>query len=1506
LSEELNRLRQSEARYRSLFDEARDMMHIVDADGCILDINQTELDTLGYSRDELIGRPVKTIICPEYRKDTLSRFKRLINGETIPLAESALHTKDGECIHVEVSASPQYENGKVVAGRAILRDISERKQIEQKLQESEKTYRGIFNALNEAVYIIDAQGRFIDVNEGAVRMYGWPHEYFIGKTPADLASPGRNDMAEVAAKLARVFQGEVQSTEFWGIRSNGKEFAKDVHVYPGEYFGQKVAIVVARDITERKQSEERLQLTQFALDHAPDAVYWMEADGRFVYVNDAACEMLGYAREELLLMGVKDIDPGLSDGVPAEMAQATRDRGPQRVETIHRTKDGRDIPVEVVVSCIVHAGREYHCSFVRDITERKRNEQGVAQAAGRLRRILDADFDAVIVHQDMRVVFSNKAAQSMFGFTSLEKTIGVSPLDFMDSKYRSVGTALTRKVVRTGKPSPRVALNAINQNGCVFPMEIVNAPIEWSGKPAVVSIFRDISERKKAEEMVRQEAARLQLLLDAEFDAVIVQQDDKVRFANMAARDMFGYDHKESTIGKSAYDYVHPKYKGLTQKVARRCLRTGMASKRSEILAVSVKSGDIFPIEISSTPIVWLQKPALVVMVRDITERKAAERAVQDSEKKYRSLFDDARDLIHITDAEGRITDVNRAEFERLGYTRKEMIGRHVLDFVHPEDLPTCQACFSTVMGGCPKEGFETRFITSHGVPVWVEIAASPQIDAEGKVLAVRVIMHDVTQRKLAEQELRASEYRYRHLIELMPDGIVLHEGGKVVFANPEALKMFGYDEDAAIGQPILERIHPDDRAMALARVQKLLQQGYGLNPLQEERMLRLDGSIFTAETASAYVDNEGRPAVLAVLRDVSQRKAAEQGLKESEQRFRAYVEQAGDVLFVHDLQGRVIDVNEQACSVLGYSRDEMLRMAVVDVDVSFDLEAAQRFWKSLEPGIPATIYGEHRRKDGSTFPVEIRVGCFALAGGRQFLAIARDISERKAAEQALRDSEQRLQKIVSASPVPMVITRVSDGGVLFANAELREMFGFVDDLEILRTMTPGHYVRQEARAEMISQLQSAGFFKGEIEYRRLNGDTFWALVSARIMQFGDETAIIGLLIDMTDQRMMQEQLRQSQKMESVGTMAGGIAHDFNNMLAGMLGQLFLLRKEISDRPESVERIAKIEQQGFRAAGMIEQMLTFARKSQVSMQPLPLASLLKETLKLHRVIIPENIALESYFENSGIMISGDAAMVQQMVLNLMSNARDAVAGIKNPTITISLDAVAANDGCYQRLAGMEGKNLACLTVRDNGCGIPKSLQAAVFDPFFTTKEVGKGTGLGLAMVYGGMQTHGGAAELTSELGVGTEFRLYFPRIDDGVCEAPPVHAEATPGDGAGVLVADDEAVLREVLQEALQGAGYRVFAAADGEEAVRLFEQHGDDIDIAILDVVMPRMGGVETFEQLRRIDPELPIIFHTGYGRDALDHDVMMQPLCDSITKPVSIEQLTDKMAMLLRLRGG
>jgi len=1755
-----------EKRYRSLFEESRDMMHIVGADGRILDINQAELDVLGYSRDELIGRPVGDILCREFRDATLQSIQRLMQGETTPLSESALLGKDGECIAVEVSASPQYEGGKVVAARAVLRDIRERKQAEEKLrmgearlseaqrlaqlgswsfdpaskqpewsgevyrildldhgtppsfdayldrihpddrervqaayrehleqqtpydiqhrlrmpdgrikwvqeccetefdqdgeplislgtvqditerkassrkmEESEKTYRGIFNALNEAVYIIDAQGIFIDVNEGAVRMYGWPHEYFIGKTPADLASPGRNDMAEVAAKLVRVFQGEAQSTEFWGIRSNGEEFPKDVHVYPGEYFGQKVAIAIARDITERKQaeaglaqSEARLQASQ-AIGHI-GTWDWNPVSGALLW-SDETFRILGFAPGEIspsyeLFLGM--LHPEDRQRLNTAVEAALLEKLPYSLDCRVLRKDGSER--------VAHAQGEVEfdaegqavrmLGIFQDITARKRDGQAIAQAAQRLRNILDADFDAIVVQQDGKVVFSNEQAQRMFGYASLQETIGEEAVGCFLPGYRRLAARLARKVIRTGQPAGRIEMTAISRaRSEPFPIEIANTPIDWAGRPAVVSVVRDITERKQAEDFQRESEARLDFLVqatpaviyssqaeppfaatfissnivrqtgyrpeqfldDPEFWASNIHPDDRQQVLNDLLT-LFEHDHHaheyrfrhadgswhwmsdelrlvrdeagapQEIVGywiditgrKQAEAAVVEQYRrnemilqssmdgfiladeqgGIVDVNPAYCAMVGY--ERSDLLSMNIvqleamltpeqvggkiaqmmqegsarfetqhrhKGGHTIDLDVS---IFVMQaegeKPLISAFVRDISEAmRAGERLghVLDAE------FDAV--IVH---RDFKVLFANKAAQRMFGYASlEETLGADPLAYMPEAFRPVARRLVGHVMRtGRGSRRMEMQALRPESGEIFpIEIASAP-LDWNGEP-AVASTVRDISESKAAEQAIRDNEKRYQQLIELMPDGIVIHEGGQVVFANPEAQRMYGVTDEDIVGQSILERVHPDSQADVLQRAQKLIEQKQGFNPLIEEKMIRMDGSEFIAEAASAYIEYKGRPSVLAVLRDVTTRSEAEHALRDSEYRYRHLVDLIPDGIVLAE-QGRVVFANPEALRLFGYSEAEAIGQSILERIHPEDRPVATvRVQKLILEGKGINPLVEERmlRKDGSPFLAETASAFVEYQGKSAVLVVLRDISERKAAEQAMQESEKRLQSIVSASPVPLIITRVSDGRVLYSNAELRQMFGGADEQDALQMMSPDVYVRQEDRQELIRQLKSTGFFKGEVEYRRLDGEYFWALVSARIMQFGDESAIIGLLIDMTGQRLLEEQFRQAQKMESVGTLVGGIAHDFNNMLAGMLGQLYLVRYALqagdfgaANVGRMVERINAVDKQGRLAADVIAQLMTFARKGQVVMDRLDVNRLVADAMRLHRVSIPENIVIRAHLGDA-LEVQGDTGMIQQMLLNLLTNARDALQDQPKPEIHIHLSRFVPDDGFLKVHADFQAIAYACLEVRDNGCGMGREQMSRIFDPFFTTKPVGKGTGLGLAMLYGAMQTHHGHVLVDSELGEGSGFRLFFPLLDGVGESAAEIEHVLLRGGGQTILLVDDESVLIEVIGQALQMVGYQVLTAGNGEEAVRCFSEHSDQIKLVILDVVMPKKGGMEAAEDIRRIVPDMPVILHTGYGEEAKLDAAQSWKACRVVKKPANIEQLSRIIAELL-----
>jgi len=379
----------------------------------------------------------------------------------------------------------------------------------------------------------------------------------------------------------------------------------------------------------------------------------------------------------------------------------------------------------------------------------------------------------------------------------------------------------------------------------------------------------------------------------------------------------------------------------------------------------------------------------------------------------------------------------------------------------------------------------------------------------------------------------------------------------------------------------------------------------------------------------------------------------------------------------------------------------------------------------------------------------------------------------------------------------------------------------------------------------------------------------------------------------MSEHEALEAQFRQAQKMEAIGTLVGGIAHDFNNMLAGMIGNIYLLKQQVQEQPDMMRRVNNIERLSNRAADMIGQLLTFARKDIVRMNVMPLTPFIKETLKFLHATLPENVILHQDICTDPLCVYADGTQMHQILMNLMNNACDALDGIEEPHLSVSLKAFTAGDIFIEQHPNAKIGTYACLSVADNGCGMPEGQTDHIFEPFFTTKEQGKGTGLGLAMVYGAVNTHHGFVDVESIEGEGSTFRIYIPLSESTPNTVGTVKAQRQiDGCGEVILLADDDQTVRETTADVLESMGYRVIKAPDGRRAIEIYSQRRDEIALALLDVVMPHCGGIELAERIRAIDADLPVIFLTGYDQQQISGQY--SPGDKVFTKPVDFDALS------------
>ncbi|MFQ5519401.1 MAG: PAS domain S-box protein, partial [Mariprofundus sp.] len=513
-----------------------------------------------------------------------------------------------------------------------------------------------------------------------------------------------------------------------------------------------------------------------------------------------------------------------------------------------------------------------------------------------------------------------------------------------------------------------------------------------------------------------------------------------------------------------------------------------------------------------------------------------------------------------------------------------------------------------------------------------------------------------------------------------------------------------------------------------------------------------------------------------------------------------------------------------------------------------------------------------------------------------------RDISSVKETEESLR----KLSQAVECAGESIMITD-RDGIIEYVNPAFTTMTG---------------YLREEVMGQsprlLQSNAQDAGFYEhmwktitdgkhwsSSLIDRHKAGSLYPVLMSISPIVDASNviTHYVSIQRDMSELTQMEEKFNQAQKMEAIGTLVGGIAHDFNNMLAGMVGSMYLMKAKLQDQPEILQEVESLERQSFRAADMIKQLLTFARKGDMQFQVLSFTSLMKEVFKLTSFTIPENISVNFHACNDKLNIKGDASLLQQILMNLMNNARDAVAEVAEPKINVAIDAYKSDEAFIEQHPDARlHHTYARLTVRDNGCGISKHELSKVFEPFYTTKGAGKGTGLGLAMIYGSIQSHAGIIEVDSCVNTGTAFKIYLPLYSEPESnKAVQGKHEENIGSGETILMVDDETSLRTVHAELLNLMGYHVLQAADGVQAAELFANHQHDIKLIITDVVMPKMGGVELATQIWLQTPSMPVIFMTGYDKNHFSNLPTDKRNVQILLKPFSIDLLSQHVHDLL-----
>ncbi len=617
-------------------------------------------------------------------------------------------------------------------------------------------------------------------------------------------------------------------------------------------------------------------------------------------------------------------------------------------------------------------------------------------------------------------------------------------------------------------------------------------------------------------------------------------------------------------------------------------------------------------------------------------------------------------------------------------------------------------------------------------------------------------------------------------------------------------------------------------------------------------------------------------------------------GLSRSERKYREIFENAIEGLFQTDPEGRILSASPSMARILGYDSPEHLMASVSDL----------RSQLSVDDGGPDNVLGavlekgeivghecRCRRADGQRIWVSLsaRIGR-GEEGNPAFLeGFLVDISDRKRTEEELRRSEEEFRSIFENS-IEGIFRSTPEGRFLNINPAGARMFGYGSQQEMIDSVAD---IAQELYADAGDRerrkelLELRGVVEGfEVEMRRKDGTRIWVSINSRVVRdaAGNVLYYDNTAEDVTERRRLEARVRQSQKMEAIGTLAGGVAHDFNNILSVLMGYATFLQLELSEEDPLQEYVEHIMTSSQKAVNLTASLLTFSRLQPVRLSPVDLNEAVRSTQKLLERLITEDIKLKACLSEEALVVMADTTQIDQILFNLASNARDAMP--RGGTLTIETELVEL-DGEFVAAHGLgEPGKYALLSISDNGSGIDEHAKEHIFDPFFTTKETGKGTGLGLSTVYGIVKRHGGYINVYSEKGMGTTFHIYLPAIST-TAEQEVVSPQQVRGGTETVLVADDDADVRRLIRDVLTKYGYTVLEAVDGEDAVEKFRQL-ERVDLLIIDSVMPGKNGREAYEAISGITPGMKVIFISGYTQDVVLEKGIEEGEFDFLSKPL------------------
>lgn len=881
----------------------------------------------------------------------------------------------------------------------------------------------------------------------------------------------------------------------------------------------------------------------------------------------------------------------------------------------------------------------------------------------------------------------------------------------------------------------------------------------------------------------------------------------------------------------------------------------------------------------------------------DISERKRVETALLESQQRVKATLDTLLQGCEIIGFDWTYLYVNQVAATHARRTCEELMGRKLTD-IYPdvEQTPLYSVLKHSMENRIPQR-MEHVFMYPDGSSAILDLEIRPVADG------VFVQSIDVTARRKAEEERE----RLVLLVEHSADFIATSDlKGQLTYLNPAGRRLIGFGDTEPIGKLHFTDYVPDgwrqyfsETVVRSARENGFWEGEMQLVNLQTKQPIDVLRSVFLVRNRET-----GEPLGFAtVTRDITARKAVETALKQSEERFaKAFKANPSIIAISTYSEGKYVDVNQAFTEVLGFTRSEVLGKTALDLGIWFIPDQRQAIFKTIEQHQPVrSVECQLRAKTGQILTVLASVERIELGGQPCLLFINHDITERKESERIVKETQIRFQQLADNIREVFWLTNTERSEMLYVSPGYERIWGRSCESLYRSPNSWIESIHAEDRERIEASLRR-GPLEGtyDLEYRILRPDGSLRWIHDRAFPVRNETGslyrIAGIAEDITERRKLEAQFRQAQKMEALGTLSGGIAHDFNNILGAIFGNVGLARFELEASHPASPMLGEIKKAAMRARELVHQILAFSRQQPPTRQNIRLEPIIHEAAGLLRASLPAGIELTKTLDPTTPNVFADPTQIHQILLNLCTNAWHAI-GDAAGQIELRLQPVEIKRG--EKAAGpdLHPGLYACLSVIDNGKGMDASTLERIFEPFFTTKEPGRGTGLGLSVVHGIMQSHDGVIRVTSQLGQGTSFQLYFPAALTEIDETRVPLRTLRKGSGERILYLDDEAALVDVAVKTLRRLDYEADGYTQADAALQAIHSNPEFYQLIITDLHMPKMSGIEFIRSVRKMNPGIPVILSSGHITESDLHQIRRMGVARIINKPNSIHDLIDSV---------